>query len=151
MHFICLRVTAFLIYDNANSTQRQTLSQLCVLRACNLSRKVGSVRQGQGEPLVSFTRAWWPQLFWGPVWSLNRRPRGHWGGNWCQHSCVDCRYCQFPLIAVEVPPSVSQPGKHLVLIALCIYKSSMCKYGELLSKGPGGVSGLCKWPFPEFY
>ena len=50
----------------------------------------------------------------------------------------------------EVPPSGLQRGKHLDLIELCIYKSSMCKYGEMSSEGPVGVSGLCKWPFPEY-
>lgn len=56
----------------------------------------------------------------GPVWSRNRRPQSHWGGNWCQRFSVEGRYRQFPLIAVEVPPSVLWRGKHLVLIVLSL-------------------------------
>lgn len=97
------------------TTFRHTLSQLCVLSACNLSRKVGSPapEQTSGRLKQSMVTS-------EPVWSFNRRPQSHWGGNWYQRSSGESRYPQFPLIAVEVPPSVFWWGKHLVLIVLSL-------------------------------
>lgn len=113
-------IMAFVSNNNANSgqiSQDTLLSQLCVLSACNLSRKVGSPEPGPGQASGQLQQS---TVTSGPVWSLNRRPQSHWGGNWCQHSWLECRYCQFPLIAVEVPPSALWQGKHLVLIVLSL-------------------------------
>lgn len=94
---------------------RQTLSQLCVLSACNLSRKVGSPVPEQTSDQLKQS-----MVISGHIWSFNRRPQSHWGGNWYQRSSVEGRHPQFPLIAVEVPPSVLWWGKHLVLIVLSL-------------------------------
>lgn len=111
-----------LSYNSANGRQiSKTDSRVsfCFLSACNLSRKEGSTAPEPGQTSGQFQQS---TAISRPVWSLNRRPQGRRGGNWCQHSCLDCRYCQFPLIAVEVPPSALRQGKHLALIVLRIYK-----------------------------
>jgi len=121
--------------------------------ACNPSRKEGSAAP-EGENLWSVSAERGELSFSeGPVWSLNRRPRGHRGEKWCRHSCVDFRYCQFPLIAVEVPPSPCQPCKHLALIARAVFLNPRCvNMGSRRAKDQsGGVNGVCKWSFPEFH
>lgn len=139
-----------------------TLSRLCMLSVCNISRKVcvcargggvgGVTASGAGQTSGQFQQGGHGDLSSQKgLFDLSAHtPQVSRAGSDVSTSVKSADTLQFHLIAVEVPPSGSQQsqtfGPHC---AESFYKTSnVSQYGVSLGERTG-EGGLCKWLFPE--